>query len=454
MTSIYPRPLGPIDELESSLITRVNRNTGLETTKINTWVLRRQWYRDTATVSRPKPLVPHSAPTALKRMQNLYIAGRFEGSYTTASNLYVAQDLRFTQTGTYNGWFVIPAVSGASNQSPSITRFVEAEYLLGNKLLRKIKDKSLSLPVTFLEARQTASWIASRHTSLAKAIQGTKQGKWQRVRNALNGTDPSSKRPVTLVLNSKGRLTTRRKAGLPPRLPDLPPPGWHSKNAAERWLEVQFAAIPLYEDIVGGAEILAKLLEVARQKLVTRTAKGDVILREETWKAEARWSWDGIPSYPRVTCTQQSRVFHKMVCTYKIRLDPLAEYLANLKESGMLNLPSAAFERLRLSFVINWGVTIGTFLELLDATYGCDFIAGSLSRTLKSETTAHTVEVGAYGARLSTYGLTAPMYITRMYDREVMKTFPSPMVVMKAPLSTSKTISAAALWRQLAFGGK
>lgn len=398
-------------------------------------------YSDSATQKRKRPALPFLSPTTLKRYSYESTPGVANYiSFRSQSDWMVLEGNTFTKRSgqtQFDGWRILPGMSVAGNGVPTITRDIDREYLLRNKMLEKIKDLNLSFPVAILEGRQTASWIAQRVTSLAHAFGGVKRGKWERVRDAINAKGGGPPKAVTVTLGRYGYK--RQKPSFyrnPHRLPERPPEGWTSKSASERWLEVQYAIKPLISDVEGAAAALAKYLDDNHLIMCTRRAVvWDVA--EHTVQYSCGTRADHPEIFVGVDFT--SVIKYRMQITYTFDT-----YLAAFVQNGLTNLPSTAYEVIPYSFVGDWFITVGDYLELLDATVGCKFISGVSSKQLRCVTTnaSFRPEPG-----IRSPDLTPPFVSGECYMREVIGAFPTPQVVVKSPLSTSHVISALALIR-------
>lgn len=400
-------------------------------------------FSDAATVRRIRPKKLSSALTPLTRM---YVS-QYSGSTSFTAYVYphqsaIVESTNFRVRPPHGGniWLQVPGMSVLGSGKPAITRNTDIDWLLDNKLLSKIKDVNANLPVALLEANKTASWMAQRVTSIAQAVKAVKRGKWERVRDAVNAKTPDTPKVVTVTLGRYGYKPVRTpKHRNPNRLPESPPEGWNSKNVSERWLEVQYAIKPLMGDVEGMAVAYAKYLYDNQLAEIKRTVK-DLDYKTMTLPYEAyATSW--IPTLgftPFVSIFCESVIRYKKVCTYL-----LDKYLAAFTQQGLTNAPSAAYEVIPYSFVVDWFITTGDYLELMDATVACAFLSGTTSKQLHCSSQA-TV----FDARKATEATFKPpaMFCTA-YERVVNSGFPQPHVVVKSPLSGPHLLSALALLR-------
>lgn len=308
---------------------------------------------------------------------------------------------------------------------------------------------NLDLPVILGEGKQTASWLAQRVASTARAVSAIKKGKWKDIKAAIRESERQQlPREVTVSLGRYGYKPLRRE----PRAADLPrtpPDGWSSKPVAERYLEVEYALKPLLSDCEGAAQALAQYLYDNQLELIHRYARG-LIYRERL--NEYRYTTGPVQfvDYPLCKIRVGSAVRYKMDINYIIDPSYFSQLLATSKSLGLTNAASTAYQLTPYSFVLDWGTTIGDYLELLDATVGCRFVSGTMSRKLTSRILDWAVipHAGTTNSWKVTLTRAVPVFLEAdMYHREVLTSFPTPQVVVKSPLSAAHLASAIALVR-------
>lgn len=120
---------------------------------------------------------------------------------------------------------------------------------------------------------------------------------------------------------------------------------------------------------------------------------------------------------------------------------------------GLLNPLQVAWETVPFSFMLDWLLPVGDFLEALDAVRGLDFIAGS--RTYRNDALYELVWTPSYSSgpvKEGGYGLTVA---ATSVDRVRYSTFPLPsfFYIKKSPFSTKRLTDAIAIGRQLLSSG-
>jgi hypothetical protein len=118
--------------------------------------------------------------------------------------------------------------------------------------------------------------------------------------------------------------------------------------------------------------------------------------------------------------------------------------LADVSALGLTNPASFLWEKTSLSFVLDWVIGVGEFLNNLDASYGLEFLDGGLTIFEKYEmVTASTTSEPGY--RVSTTAKDKFVGTRRSFWADFpTQNFP----IAKNPFKLSNAISAAALVRQ------
>lgn len=143
------------------------------------------------------------------------------------------------------------------------------------------------------------------------------------------------------------------------------------------WLAYQYGFKPLVSDVTGSLIKLNEMEQLPRPYWFTVKK---TIRQQDTVEDRSLMFYNGNPSYPVVASRFTDEICHVSL-TYSMRFDPLAS-LASL---GIINPFSLAYELLPYSFVLDWALPVGNYLNLLDADAGWDFQYGSVGRLKKVE---------------------------------------------------------------------
>lgn len=198
-----------------------------------------------------------------------------------------------------------------------------------------MKDTSVNLGVAFAERNKTARMVGDNAIQLAKAMMKLRRKDWKGAARELGIYKPGKPR---------------------------------GKSVTDRWLELQYGWKPLLSDVYGATEALAK-----RPHSDWRvTGKGSSVDHIDNLHVE------GLNQDRCETrCTGLRGSF--------VRIDAVPEndLLIALSALGITNPLFVGWELVPYSFVIDWFLPIGTFLDSLDAMLGYGATSTSLTNFSK-----------------------------------------------------------------------
>jgi len=278
-----------------------------------------------------------------------------------------------------------------------------------NGALANLKDQKIDLSVAFAERLQTASLFDKNIRRVAELYGDLKRGKrgvWDYMKNFR--VDPTDSR---------------------------------IRQVPKAWLETQYAVRPLVQDVFGATEKLNQLERSPNAYFfITKKSyeENDTRLRSDTGFCYAF----GHSDKPLVVDYECEERAHTSL-VYRLK-NPLTRELANL---GITNPLSTAYELVTFSFVLDWALPVGDYLNLLDADYGWEFLTGSsmLSQRVTGKGTHFIVNDGS--SILPDGDLSLIQYNNFAMFREVHTSSPWPVYpTFKNPLSSvTRTSSAIAL---------
>lgn len=205
------------------------------------------------------------------------------------------------------------------------------------------------------------------------------------------------------------------------------------------WLEVQYGWKPLLSDIYGAASDLAAKdsQDSQRYNVTVKATRSSADKYRDVLHVQ-----DSIGS--NVTLKRSRNTSFDAF----IRLDYTMDnpYLHTLAQKGFTNPLSVAWELVPYSFVVDWFLPIGNYLEQLDADSGFSFRAGSLSlrQTTKCWYSA-TVDPVRTSTKVRTGGCPRCSYYKKTLSRTVYSSSPSGSLGLRNPLSGLHFANATAL---------
>lgn len=213
------------------------------------------------------------------------------------------------------------------------------------ELLQKCKNAKVNLVVSAAEASETAAMMAQTVTRVARAFLLTKKGKladaWHQLTSGRDSFGPRGfrkrhYRPASTV-----------------------------NELQEQWMSMRYGWRPLYYDIHGAAEHLAYRLYAPSQsskvesESVKRLASGTI----------------SVESHP----TDHTVGTHKSNWSISLRagVDFCADsVITQWTQLGFTNPGEVVWELMPLSFVVDWFLPVGTWIQNYDATFGLSFLGG------------------------------------------------------------------------------
>lgn len=144
-----------------------------------------------------------------------------------------------------------------------------------------------------------------------------------------------------------------------------------SKALAQNWLELQYGWKPLIQDVRASMEALKRLNDSSSPLVRRVTASAKVRTNSETPIISTTGSGNRVGTTNVDTFTTT-----KFVLRYKID-DKLKAFLA---QTGFTNPINLVWEILPFSFVVDWFIPIGPYLETLSSWDGLVFLDGSKTR--------------------------------------------------------------------------
>lgn len=281
----------------------------------------------------------------------------FQASYGTYNNRYPA--------ATHNCVGEIPYGNfGAGNVSaPMFHGDFEDRAVI--KALLKLKDNKVNLSNAFAEREQTVGLAINTLKRLTTAARSLRRGNIRGVAEALKpkGLKKLSKRHLNRIANAA------RKG-----------------DFHQSWLELQYGWKPLYADVYGAVSALHKA-DQDNPHRYSQTVKGSV-------KEYIQETGD-IYNSPDTGVRLEQETIGAVGCL--VRLDYFLEnpFTGSLASLGITNPAETLWEITPFSFVVDWFLPVGDYLQAMDAATGFTFRAGSRTHWSMSNVVRTLYPLGA-----------------------------------------------------------
>jgi hypothetical protein len=268
---------------------------------------------------------------------------------------------------------------------------------LATEVMQKVADRKTNFGESLAESRQTINHLAKTAFSLGRAYLSARKGRWRDVAHHL------------------GVPVKKLKDG---------------KSLADKWLEYQYGWMPLMSDIYD------------THALITKGFREKVMLSAAVRQLETTYSTSsGNFNTERLEIT--AKRWDKMKVFYSIDDSDLSK----LAQMGLINPVEVAWAVVPFSFVVDWFLPVGNFLEALTARLGVTFIDGYQGAGVESKVRSLLVPGNPGGdLRENSRWVTTEAF---SFSRTKLYNFPLPGLYFKDPFSTKHVISALALLRSL-----
>lgn len=276
-----------------------------------------------------------------------------------------------------------------------------------------LKQGSVNLGVAWAERSMTARLIGDTTTKLAKSFVHLSKGR------------------TRAAMTTLGISGSRRE----PRGNSVP----------KKWLELQYGWKPLVSDCYGAVEALSKQPPSGWRV----TAKGRAA-EQKSRRAFREMDLYGYSDGCNCTAQVERRVYARIDAL------PANEALISLASLGITNPLLILWERMPYSFVVDWFLPVGAWIESFDAMLGYESGYYSSSFYAKAQWVDDYHGKVEYPAWMSNAGVFEQKYLGRkmvlVVDRDVSDSVPLPtMPRLKNPASLGHMANGLALLTQ-AFG--
>lgn len=297
------------------------------------------------------------------------------------------------------------------------------------KLQTKIKDQKVNIGVMAAEFKKTCGTVTSAAQRIAGAIRQVKRGNLGGAVRILTGGRAGRSGGG----GSHGGRSPRN------RFPPTPPT---SGSVARDLLAIQYGWKPLLADVYGAAEELARTVNfrpMRERKMATA--------KEESETPFFRKSTNNFPDLRgslKLSTTTQAVIEYEVI-------NPNGQFAAN---TGLLNPLSVAWELVPGSFIADWFIPVGGFLNNLDYNVGLSFTKGWVNHKSKGSWQIGVVSGEYQGNTDARQQWSGGRYQAEVesFVRVPLTTWPTVATPsFKDPVSLQHAINAIALLRTTVF---
>jgi hypothetical protein len=276
------------------------------------------------------------------------------------------------------------------------------------RAMSKLNNRHMDAGVALAESRKTIGQLAETSSRLLRFILAMKKGKF--------------KRAAQIIGNDRKSV---------------------SRGLARNWLEYQYGWMPLLRDVHDAYGVAKDGLD-ADPYVKGRSKQSTTITIPVPYFGSAPYNATynkGVVRYADATVKIEAQ------CSLHAHIDYAV--IGYLKQLGLANPASIAWELVPFSFVVDWFLPVGEFLEAVAAPLGLSWKGGSV-------TTAASVNYsGECLGGVNQYLLAKPhntattTWDSLSYARAPLTDFPSPTLGFRSRFNSTKLLSAAALWRTI-----
>jgi hypothetical protein len=280
-------------------------------------------------------------------------------------------------------------------------------------LISNIQGSRVQLGEIYHTKHATANTVASAANRLVQAIEGLRRGNVSHAITSLTGT--ASKGSVSRIQRTLG--------GIP-----------------EQWLALRYGWLPLVQDVYNSCEVVRQAWSPQNTLFTARASAG-----QQLPVKELRINKVGDIGPDFLYRTSDGRMRGNASVVYSVGSD----FGFSLSQLGITNPASLTWELLPYSFVADWFIPIGPFLESLDYARGLSFKHGSISikqsQVLRRSMVNSSNSVGGGRETYSWSGGTGNG-TAMVFQREALNDFPGlNLPSFKDPVSLTHVANALSL---------
>lgn len=218
--------------------------------------------------------------------------------------------------------------------SPVSSVLIDLDMQVTASVLKGLKDQTFNVGIAVGEGKQTVDLIANKAKQIAGSLRALRKGNFREA-------------AIRLGVSPKEKAQKRSR----------------SRSLAQNWLELQYGWKPLLSDIYGACEFLAKQHNYVPRSRIQKSAKRVVTRNPDVGLAS---SWGD------TYVTKQTDLYEVKYIIYFS--EPIGGSIP--AALGLTNPLSVAWELVPFSFLADWFLPIGSYIDRIGATHGLTFLKG------------------------------------------------------------------------------
>jgi hypothetical protein len=250
-----------------------------------------------------------------------------------------------------------------------------------------MRGSDFNLGVTMVEARETVSTIIDVGSRLIKAFRNVRRGKFSKAADYLF-MDPPSRRQVKSMTSQMGR---------------------GHKGLANNWLKYRYGIRPMIGDVYNGIDAFNTIANFDDRDLIYR----------------------GFAAALMDVSSGKRRNIAKIHSNFDIYVKSVDRSTTAFAALGLDNPKLVGWELIPFSFVFDWFIPVGTYLEALKSPKGYSFSCGSEGSRTRHHAILTNGEAGEFttGNTWSGWSISTPTsgeYYEDTYQRKLLSDLPVP----------------------------
>lgn len=271
---------------------------------------------------------------------------------TSSTTKMYDRDIIYKTQPEYNGYSRSQTLwhEGVVDLTKSQFFLAEAEALCSSRTAKQFNNISINLGVAFGERQQTINLIENTAKRIVHAARAVKRLRFGDAARALGMRGFTLKDEKQLI-----RIARKATTGLHPA---KRPQGY----LASTWLELQYGWKPLLNDVYGAAELLGSRLR--SDTFSQRTYSSATVTKTETLDV----------MYSGLIAKNAHVLYRQSTCKYYTEFTTSNEVRQAFAVTGLSNPLLIAWELVPFSFVVDWFLPVGNFVEQLSAYDGFNVV--------------------------------------------------------------------------------